>query len=548
MRMISKVSLGMIAMALGTGAFGQISGPVPLAWRWQAPSRGVPPATPAVDGDWIFQNSGGRIFCLDRTTGTQKWKFPNVDPIPGNFRTSLILSGDSVIGFSDSKIVYAVNKSNGEIKWTKTLDTAVSGQPILIGNTIVFISGGNRVMAIDANSGNSLWENGFLVLDGISSGLAGYRNSFIFISNKNRLVSVDLATQKINYTVPPFQALTSGTTPTVVGDQVFVNSGRYLIALNADAGSVNWQKPVAGRLTSSPSANKDIVWVFMSDNGGQAAAFTTSGDLLTEKPIVFGSNPVGTPVALGTKAVVGLVSGGFALLDTKEGVTWQYSIRPNPEYKVIPASSTTGGSNGNFGGPGGGGLGGGGLGGGGQASGEGITPPTVAPSAGMVVASDTLLVPVRDGSLLAFDKTLGVDLTAPKVSMRFPNPGDQVSGQPPLQLWFKVEDDATGIKASTLNVEIDGKKVDAVLDPTGFVTVRFSVTGKNKPLSDGRKSIVVTVSDWIGNVRKAEYFITIDNSLNPVKLPGTQNNGMDGGLGGPGAGGAGSGGLNKGGG
>jgi hypothetical protein len=84
--------------------------------------------------------------------------------------------------------------------------------------------------------------------------------------------------------------------------------------------------------------------------------------------------------------------------------------------------------------------------------------------------------------------------------------------------------------------------MDTKLEKDGFVIIRFSTSGKNRPLSDGRKSIIVTVSDWIGNVRKVEYFLQIDNSLPGVRLPGSnpQNSGGPGG-GGPGPGGKGGG-------
>ena len=124
--------------------------------------------------------------------------------------------------------------------------------------------------------------------------------------------------------------------------------------------------------------------------------------------------------------------------------------------------------------------------------------------------------------------------------MIFPNPGDQVNGQPPLLLWFKIEDDASGIRADTLNVDVDGQKLDCKLEKTGYVFVRFTLTAKNRPLSDGRKTITVSIADWLGNTRKSEFALTIDNSLPLVRLPGSQPGaGGPGGPGGPPGGGKG---------
>ena len=184
----------------------------------------------------------------------------------------------------------------------------------------------------------------------------------------------------------------------------------------------------------------------------------------------------------------------------------------------------------------GGGFGGGAMGGGAGNQNQ-AKPTTVSASAPALLSGTTLLVPSKDGTLLAFDTTLGVDLTAPKVSMRFPNPGDQVSPKAPLQLWFRIEDEASGVRDDSLVIDIDGVKMDAKLDRSGLAVVRFSVGGKNRLLSDGRKLITVTVSDWLGNVRKSTFYLTIDNTLNPVKLPGATDPANGAGGAGPGFGG-----------
>ncbi len=176
----------------------------------------------------------------------------------------------------------------------------------------------------------------------------------------------------------------------------------------------------------------------------------------------------------------------------------------------------------------------GGGGGGGQ---EAATRPVTIQAAGpAVLAGQTLLVPARDGSLLAFDKDLGVDLTAPRVALAFPNAGDQVSGQR-LELIFRIDDEATGVKADTLRVELDGKPLKHELTRDGFIIVRISPGGENRPLQDGRKNITVIVSDWIGNETRAMYSVTVDNSISSTVRPAS------GGTNPPGGGGVGGGGL-----
>ncbi len=537
MRTIFKVSLGLVAMGLGSAAMAQINGPVPLAWRWQASTRGSVPSTPAVDGDLIYQNLGGRIFCLDKNSGSQKWKYPNVDPIEGTFRTSPLVAGDIVVAFSDNKVVYGIDKNTGETKWTHPIEGALLGQPIMAGRFIAYKMASDQVMIIDALTGAPGWETPWRVLDGISGGLAYYQNALLYFNQRSEIVSLNMVSKASNYR-KKLGSVTIGASPVVFGDNVLINSGQYLVSLGAATGSRNWERFLRFQLQFSPTLSGSNIFVCSADGG--VLALDANGNPLMKAPIQVGSTLAAPPLAVGSKVIVPVSAGGMVLVDLNGSILWDYSIKPNPEYKVAANTSNNNGMGGGMGagaGAGGGIGGGGGMGGGGA---EGVTPPTVAPSATPILAGETLLVPSRDGTLLAFDKNLGADLTAPKVSMIFPNPGDQVNGQPPLLLWFKIEDDASGIRADTLNVDVDGQKLDCKLEKTGYVFVRFTLTAKNRPLSDGRKTITVSIADWLGNTRKSEFALTIDNSLPLVRLPGSQPGaGGPGGPGGPPGGGKG---------
>ena len=71
----------------------------------------------------------------------------------------------------------------------------------------------------------------------------------------------------------------------------------------------------------------------------------------------------------------------------------------------------------------------------------------------------------------------------------------------------------------------------------GIAVVRISsLSKKNKPLSNGRKTVTVTVADWLGNVNKATFQVVIDNSLRPLVRPTGNDNNNNGGRGGPGGG------------
>lgn len=550
MHMLRILTVGLGAIALAPVAAAQFDGPAPLTWRFIQPTRVAPAGSPLVVENRVYQSIGGRVVCIDRETGNLRFRFPAVDPIPGVFRSSPVLASNGIIvAAGDNKIVYGFDAATGELKWSFNLPGGLFGQPVSVGKFVVCAQSDNKLVAIDVETGQAGWQNPFNVLEGLSGSLATYRNSVVFFNNRNELLSLDVTSLKYDWKRPLAQ-VPPNSIPVIFGEDVFLVSGGYLVQVNAGTGIPRWQAPTGQILQLPPTVSAAGVLVITQD--GKALLFDpVTRTQITKKPIELGTLAVARPTAVGEKFVVPTTIGGLILLDPKKAeIGWEYLIRPIGEPDTSnPTSGGPGGGRGpgGSGGPGGGFPGGGGIGGGrggglggGTQNQDATKPVTIQPAATPVLAGSTLLVPAKDGSVLAFDKVTGVDLTGPKVDLLFPNPGDQVSGQPPLLLLFKVEDIATGIKNDTLKIEIGGQALDYKMERDGRVVVRFSQTGKNKSLSDGRKEIVLTVSDWMGNVTKQTYALTIDNTLPPIKLPGSDQDQRPGG-GFPGGGGAGGG-------
>lgn len=543
MHMLRILTVGLGAIALAPVAAAQFDGPAPLAWRFLQPTKVAPMGSPLVVENRVYQSVGGRVVCIDRETGNLRFRFPAVDPIPGVFRSSPVLASNGlIVAAGDNKIVYAFDPNTGDLKWSFNLPGGLFGQPVAVGKYVVCSQSDNKLVAIDVESGEAGWQNPFNVLDGISGQLAAYRNSLLFFTNRNELMSLDVTSLKFDWRRPLAQ-VAPNSVPVVFGEDVFLVSGGYLVQINAASGVPRWQTPTGQTLALPPTVSAAGVLVISQD--GKAMMFDpVARQQITKKPIELGTLAVARATAVGDKFIVPTTIGGLVLVDpAKGGLTWEYLIRPIGE----PDTSDSNSANGRQGGPGGGlpggggGLpGGGGFGGGGGNQNDNANKVvTIQPAATPVLAGSTLIVPAKDGTVLAFDRVTGVDLTGPKVEMQFPNPGDQVSGQPPLLLLFKIEDIASGIKTDTLKVTVDGQELEHKLERDGRVVVRFSQTGKNKALSNGRKDIVLTVTDWMGNITKKSYALTIDNTLPPIRLPGTQDPNQPGGF--PGGGGRGKG-------
>lgn len=564
-----------------SSAYAQFSGPAPLAWRWQQSVTHAPAGSPVVSSDpamqdTVFVASGQRVYALGRTDGNQKWRYPSGEPNASDFKGTPLLAGGLCIVAAGNNTVYALDAANGNLKWSYVSESPVVGTLVSNGSIVAFSVADRSIMALNLADGSPFYANTdgtpnpLNITDGITGKIAIWNDSVLVIGGGRSLYSISLPTRKTLWKVD-FDDLGADAMPVVTKTNVFITSGSYVVGLSAGTGTSLFQKDVGTDIAFNPAVSEDGIGVVTKD--GHVFALSITGDLLTKTGIDLGSDPYAAPTAVGKGLyVVPTTGGSICLVDTKKGtLLWDYPVRPIGGIQDSNAANTNGaggrgGKGGGFGSPGPGGLGGGGgadggiggaggigggqgIGGGGGAGGAGgqrnrrptriLTIQAAGPA---ILAGNTLMMLGRDGSLLAFDKDLGVDFTAPTVKMTFPNAGDQVNPNPPLELVFQIEDEASGVNLSTLKVMIDGKEYEYEATPDGFAVVKFSIITKNKPMRDGRHKIQVVVSDWMGNVRKEDFVLTSDTNLPLTILPGTPQRGRNGAPGGGPGGGLGGGG------
>lgn len=527
------IAAGLAVAAVVPMAVADFDGPAPLAWRWIQPTNATVKGSPLVDGDTVFVAVGSRAFALDKATGNQKWRFPLVDPIPGNFVGAPVMINGLLIISADNRKVYGVDPATGQERWTYTAQQPIVGSAVQAGKYAVISETDNTIMAIDTDSGTAAWKDGdtnterpVKMLHSITGPLVGRGDDVLVMDDFNELVSVSTITKKPSWTAS-FGTLDATARPIVIGDLVFVNSGQYLAALRGSNGRGAWQIPMGANVNVGPAVSGE--GIFVVDEDGNANYYDMGGHRVTKKPIALGSYPSARPAVAGKLFVVPTTNGAINLVDPVSGnVSWSYLIRPIGVQYAEKSSSNSPGV-----GPG--------------AGQKGNTSTNQAPdriwtiqAAGTpVIAGDTLLVLARDGSLLAFDKNSGVDLTSPDVAMSWPHAGDQVNGEN-LEVLFKVEDEASGVNDSSLKIAVDGRTLDATFGKDGIASVRFSLSSKNGSLQNGRRVFTVTVSDWLGNKSVKDFVLNVDNLLPPTVRP-TSPNPNPGGVGGKGGGGNGAG-------
>jgi outer membrane protein assembly factor BamB len=470
-------------------ALADFDGPAPVAWRWAQSTSASPAGAPIVMGNTVFAAVGGRIYALDKATGNQVWRFPLAEPLATNFRTGAAMGNGFIVAADDNRTLYAVDTTTGVLKWQTTSDATLSGPPVVVGNHVVFGTMPSGLMSVDAATGKPEWKEPVKLAANPYPTMAVWQDTVIVLTNEPSVLGFSMSTNKVTWSVKASQ-LSGLSVPTVYGDNVYVNTGNYLTALRCSNGGKRWDARLDQNLAFGPAASDSGVAVVTT--AGILYSFDTMGKFMFKTGVDLDSSPVATPSYVGKLVAVGTENGSLNVVDPRSGeVVFNYIIPP-----LFRGAKISGG---------------------GTSTEEEVKYTTVSGPA--IASGDTMLVLARDGSLLAFDKNLGVDLTAPKVKMTWPNPGDQVSGQPPMELWFKIEDAASGVNANTVQVKIGGNAYTGSYTKDGFLCVRISAIGGNRPLMDGRAEIVISASDWLGNKVEAPFVLSIDNTIAPLGAP-----------------------------
>jgi outer membrane protein assembly factor BamB len=543
----TRLIAGTLALAATACTLAQFDGSAPVAWRWAESTRTSPSGSPVEKDGIVFVAVGGRVYALEKETGNLKWRYPQGAPFDANFRSGLAMSGGRILAAADNRVLYCLDAATGQSVWQYNAADSLMGTPVVVGAKVVFADT-KGVNAVSLADGTEAWTKPFTLKDRIYPALAAWNDFVIFPAADNKLHAVDVNTGAAKWE-QGFARLSSTSMPVVHGDMIFINASSYVVSLNAFNGRTRWQNATGDVLAFSPAvSDKGVVTV---TDKGKVYAYDLNGRKLNGQAGDLKSNPMAAPSYVGDLVAFALGNGSVVTMNTITGDTvWVYNF-PSTSTGGTPAGGGPGGGpaggSGGGGGLQGGGDGGGrngpgggaGGGGGGAASEAKIVPVYGAGPA--ILAGETMMILATDGSLFAFDKKLGVDLTPPDVKMLWPNPGDQISPLPPAEFIFKVEDFGSGVVPDSVMVSINGKAVAATYDKvTSIVRLTIIAGGKIPALAVGKAKFVIDSADWMGNKSSATFTVNVDASIDrplggPPKAGGTTTGGGTGG--GPGTGG-----------
>ncbi len=111
--------------------------PAPKGFEWSFWRRGdIFRGTPALDDHKVYiASESGNIYALDRSDGSQSWKFETEAGIHG----SPSLAGDTLYIADSEGVVYGLNTTSGEEEWRFKVNDRISST-VVVANDMLFVA------------------------------------------------------------------------------------------------------------------------------------------------------------------------------------------------------------------------------------------------------------------------------------------------------------------------------------------------------------------------------------------------------------------------
>lgn len=242
---------------------------------------------PAVMGGTVYVGGRNALYAVDAATGEQDWMFTEpIDDItsaPTIVDDTVFVGGsvrDDVSEIIDYDIhdeeqkpfsnnsekntgLYAVNATTGEKEWKFTEPSEIAPAPTVVNNTVYIGSTDDELYAIDAVTGEKKWE--FVELSGSLQSPTVMENT-VYIGSEGTLTrdqydpiiegaglyAIDRVTGEQKWKLSTSNRIISS--PTVMGDTVYIGGSGMLYAINATTGEQVWEfTEPASRVVSSPT-------------------------------------------------------------------------------------------------------------------------------------------------------------------------------------------------------------------------------------------------------------------------------------------------------
>ncbi len=258
--------------------------------KYDGNSYGMPGSSPIVaeDSVYVISNKGSvfetGVCALDAMTGDSKWCVQAAPEALMDGASPAVSNGIVYIGTSD--YLNAFDTKNGILKWKyQTKTTTTSRKPVgmpSVSNGIVYVGSENYIYAIDANTGKEKWNISFdnIVSSPSISGKTAYLTSFrtSTIKGIDSTTGTPIMKWNTDYNAPGILL----SSPTISNNIIYIGSGKYLQAIDAQNGIRKWSYDIDSTFSSSPAIANNKLYI---GSDGYIYAFEKSSEPLINNDI-----------------------------------------------------------------------------------------------------------------------------------------------------------------------------------------------------------------------------------------------------------------------
>jgi len=460
---------------------------LPLSVAWQNTTNPVDGNTssPVLDGGVIFFGAGNRAYAVNASDGSIKWTYPasGTNGSSAFYGTPAVTDGKVFIGCDDGHLD-ALDETSGESIWQVVTGGPVRSAPVIDNGIVYFGSLDTKLYAVREDTQQPAWGGSFRTTGPITGAVVMGGDSVIFADGNNSLYCAQKATGRLLWSVNFSGGLMS--VPAIYADgTVFVASDHDLYGLAPSVGQTKWHTTLAAAITAAPALSTDNDTLYAPTTDGNLVAVNTHGQILWTTAVdgVVKTSPVAT-----TNAIIVATRGGVVEGVSPENgrILWSYSLRAmNPPIQV-------------------------------QETNNGLI------TASPLVTQDAVYTLGNEGTLTAF-KSGAVDEIAPTATLHYPSTKTKVAGAQ-IAYSIKLVDAGTGVDPSSITLMVDNAPLPISYSPeSNLIAVKTTSAGllfgttpvRLSTLADGPHTLILKASDWRGNQLIQTWRFTVDSSLNP---------------------------------
>ncbi len=460
--------------------------PLSIAWQNTVIPLSGNQSTPVQDNDTIFFGTNGGVYAVNASDGSIKWTYPTAEALanpdvahPGFFDCpATVADGKVYIGNDDGKL-YAFDENTGALAFQVTTGGIVRSAPVVSDGVIYFGSGDSKLYAIREDNQQPVWGGAFRSTGQISTPPAVSSGNVFFVDGNDTLFSAALASGRLVWSLK-FDSDIADSPPVIANGVVIVGSERDLYGIAPNVGSTRWHLTLPASLTAQIAVSGDGSMIYAATSDDNIVAINTHGQVQWTAPL--GSATSIAPVVTNNSVVAITKSGIVRLLDANNGqVRWSYAL-----YSVAPPRRSAGASI----------------------------------SAIPLVTAGVLYTLSDNGTLTAF-RANASDNLSPTAVLASPVLNRAIAGaQIPYAIF--VNDIGSGISTSSVSLKVDGTVIPVVYDVnTGYITVQTVARSLGAPvpvalptLSSGLHALTLVVADWRGNQLAKTWNFTVNDGLN----------------------------------